>query len=89
MMDLMSAPPLLRGQAPPGRNIIMRIITVPNMSIRYKAKGRKISGKRLMTAAPISTPGIEPIPPIRTIQNIKHDSMKEKLSGDTHMSLLA
>jgi len=57
--------------------------------MRYMAKGLKTSGKRLMNAAPMSTPGMEPMPPMSTMQNMRHDSQKVKLSGETHMSLLA
>jgi len=53
------------------------------------AKGLKISGIRLIAAAPISTPGMDPMPPISTMQNIRQDSQKVKLSGDTPISLAA
>jgi hypothetical protein len=42
----------------------------PKNSMRYWARGRNISGKRLIAAAPINTPGTEPIPPINTMENI-------------------
>ena len=37
----------------------------------------------------MSTPGTEPMPPMSTMQNMRQDSQKVKLSGDTTMSLLA
>jgi len=67
----------------------MRIMAMPKNIIRYMAKGRRISGNRLIAAAPMRTPGMDPIPPMRTMQKNRHDSQKVKLSGDTHMSLLA
>ena len=42
-----------------------------------------------MAAAPMITPGTEPMPPISTMENIRHDSQKLKLSGETTMSLVA
>src|SRR5690606_14135966 len=73
----------LRGSRPWGRQIIIRTIRPPKISMRYSLNSRASSGSRIITTAARMTPNWDPMPPSTTMARMMADSMKLKDSGLT------
>src|SRR5918992_3243989 len=71
----------LEGSRPWGRKIITTTNATPKAKIRYSLNSRKTSGRTMITAAPATEPGIEPIPPITTQHRIRIEFRMSNVPG--------